>query len=356
MLERFEWKKFSEVSLDDPFFDSLKDDYTEFVDWFKRKCDAKETALVNYDFEGIVAFIYLKNENESIELTDKTLPKKQRLKIGTLKLSERIRSQRLGEGALGVALWYWQKTKCEEIYLTVFDKHEKLISILDKFGFEKIGKNSRGESIYLKSRENIDFSTPYKSFPFISSVFECAGVIPIEEEFHDKLFPYSELYGNDRNVEEITAGNGVTKVYIATPMKKTAYKEGMPVFIYRKYNGPGQKTFNSVITSLCTISKITVIKSNYVENCSFEEFVAIAGNKTVYPEETLREIYNSKSTIIAIELVYNAFFGKGHNVTHAKLTSNGLFDGHPYQIVYNRKEFDKVLELGGKDVQDIIIN
>lgn len=37
MAGRFERKKFSDCSLEDRFFDSLKEDYPEFCDWFSKK-------------------------------------------------------------------------------------------------------------------------------------------------------------------------------------------------------------------------------------------------------------------------------------------------------------------------------
>ncbi len=356
MADRFEWKKFSEVDINDKFFDSLKSDYIEFCDWFQRKSNEGESALVFYDSLGVAAFIYLKRENETIALSDRVLPEKQRLKIGTLKLSERIRSQRLGEGALGVALWYWQQVQYEEIYVTAFDKHTELINLFSRFGFERVGQNNRGEGVFLKSRSHLDYSDPYKCFPFLSNSIESAGVIPIEDGFHDKLFPYSELFGTDRNVEEVTAGNGITKVYIAAPTQNIVYKVGMPVFIYRKFTGVGQKAYKSVITSLCTVNKITVIKSNFIPRVSFDEFVNIAGNKTVYPEDELKNIFDSKRNIVAIELVYNAYFGKGHNVNYSTLKDKGLFETHPYQITYSKAELEKILELGGRNVQNIIID
>ncbi|MFZ5643207.1 MAG: hypothetical protein ACOY46_06430 [Bacillota bacterium] len=49
MAGKFEWHKFSEVNLDDPFFDSLKADYEEFPVWYKKKSDAGEYALVFHD-------------------------------------------------------------------------------------------------------------------------------------------------------------------------------------------------------------------------------------------------------------------------------------------------------------------
>lgn len=99
MAGRFERKKFSDCSLEDRFFDSLKEDYPEFCDWFSKKADAGEEAFVFGDDMGICAFVYLKeNENEEIKLVDRVLPKQNRIKIGTLKLEERQQGQRLGEG------------------------------------------------------------------------------------------------------------------------------------------------------------------------------------------------------------------------------------------------------------------
>ncbi len=356
MSDKFEWKRFSQVNLRDPFFDSLRSDYIEFDDWFQRKSGEGESAMVLEDDLGVAAFVYLKRENEPILLCGSSLPQKSRIKIGTLKLSERIRSKRLGEGALGVALWYWQKVKCDEIYVTAFDKHYELIRLFERFGFENVGKNKRGESVFLKSRNHIDYGDPYKCFPFLSKDIKNAGLIPINDDYHDRLFPYSELYGTDRDIEGITAGNGITKVFIAAPTSKLFFKEGMPVFVYRKYTGSAQKAFKSVITSLCTVSKITIVKDGFVPNMTLEEFIEVAGNKTVYQPDELSELYKTKKNIIAIELVYNTYFGKGHNVNYATLKDNGLFEKYPYEIIYSKKEIEKILELGDKNVQDIIID
>lgn len=52
MAGRFLLKKFSDIDLDDTFFDSLKMDYpgaassTGFVDWFNKKAKNGSTALV----------------------------------------------------------------------------------------------------------------------------------------------------------------------------------------------------------------------------------------------------------------------------------------------------------------------
>ena len=355
MAGKFEWKKFKEVDLNDNFFDALKADYAEFPIWFQGKAEADEKTLVFHDEQGVGAFVYLKRENEEIELADKTLPALNRVKIGTLRLAERFRGLRIGEGALGVSLWYWRELKYDEIYVTVFEKHIELISLFERFGFLLAGKNKRGECVYVKSRKNLDYSDPYKSFPFIRSDFSKAGLLPINEEFHDRLFPYSELYGNKREIEEETAGNGITKVYIGTPYTAMKYQENEPIAIYRRHTGSGQKTYKSAITSYCTITKVEVIKINGVIKTGLADFIETAGNKTVFTYEELTSIYNEKNVVI-LELVYNGFFGKGCNVIHRKLDENGLFGTHPYNIEYSKEQFIKILEMGDVDVQNVIID
>ena len=55
-------------------------------------------------------------------------------------------------------------------------------------------------------------------------------------------------------------------------------------------------------------------------------------------------------------MLYNGYFGAGHNVNHATLKEYGLFDKHPYLIELSKDNILEILRLGGKDVQDIIIN
>jgi hypothetical protein len=45
-------KKFSEIEINDPFFDSLKSDYAGFEDWFSRKADKKAYILEDKGCRG----------------------------------------------------------------------------------------------------------------------------------------------------------------------------------------------------------------------------------------------------------------------------------------------------------------
>lgn len=356
MAGKYSWIKFKDISLQDGFFDSLKRDYEEFPVWFAKKSDDNSEALVFEDEVGIGAFLYLKNENEPIELKDKTLPDINRTKIGTLKLDERFRGQRLGEGTVGVALWNWQKSENDEIYVTVFEKHKSLVGLLKNFGFKKAGENNRGESVYLKNRYELDYSDPKKSFPFIDPSFKKAGILPIDESYHDKLLPYSDLMGHSKKkVEEITAGNGITKVYIAFPYKEVVYDVGCPIFIYRKSNEK-PKTYKSVITSFGVVTEIREIKKKGNKLVPFTDFSKLVGNKSVFKDNDLKDWYESRDNLVVLEFIYNGYFGAGNNVTHNELKKNGLFETYPYSIEYDSDEFKSILKMGKIDYNNVIIN
>lgn len=355
MLNKFVWCKFSDCDLSDTFFDSLKNDYEEFPIWFGKKVSEDTKAFIYKDDKGVKAFLYLKEESEEINLLDRILPKENRLKIGTLKLSDDVQGQRLGEGAIGVALWYWQKMNVNQVYLTVFEKHVKLINMIELYGFIWVGNNKRGERLYLKDKRSLCYDSPYTSFPFINPCFDRCGYIPINEDYHDTLFPYSELYNTRQETEENAAANGMTKVFIATPNSRLDYEQGEPILIYRKHTGIGQATYKSVITSFCTITRQTNIKINDLEIVPFDEFIKIVGNKTVYNEIQLKNIYN-KRNVVVLEMLYNGYFGKGKNITHKTLKENGWFEGYPYLNKLSKDQFKSILEMGGKNVQNIIIN
>lgn len=355
MNGKFQWTFFSDCDLQDRFFDSLKEDYAEFEEWFVRKVKMASKVCVYREKGEILALLYLKDETEEVLLKGHKLPEKRRLKIGTLKISDYAKHQRLGEGAIGLSLWYWQRMKADEVYITVFAKQEQLIGLLVKFGFIKVGENNRGEDVYMKNKSSICYDTPYKAFPYLYPQFSYSGYIPIKAEYHDTLFPYSELANTNQETEEIAAANGITKIFVAFPVRTVTYKQGEPVFIYRIHTGEGPKKYKSVVTSVCTIVRQITVKEDGIKKLTYEEFCNAIGNKSYFKQEELNEFYQ-KRNLILLEMVYNGGFGKGHNVTYQSLAENGLFEQYPYDIKLNYRQFRKILDLGGIDVRNFIIN
>ncbi len=212
---------FSECDIMDGFFDSLKEDYPGFESWFEGKSRSGATAFVSKDEDGKVeAFVYVKDEEcEAVG----NLLAEPRMKIGTIKISPGSEGTRLGEGGIGLALWKWQRSPLDQIYLTVFPKQEKLIGLIERYGFVWKGDKG-GERVYLKDKRELDYSDsdiPWlKSFPYLDPDFKRGVYISIYAGFHDNMFAYSELSNTEQRTDPLPVANGVMKVYIATPKQR----------------------------------------------------------------------------------------------------------------------------------------
>ncbi len=364
MAGKFELKRFSEIDLNDCFFDELKCDYpgtassTGFVEWFNKKSRQGKTALVFSDDEGLGAFVSLKDENEELTLKESVLPKKPRIKISTLRIAKRYRGQRLGEGALGLILWKWQRSGCEEIYVTVFPKHTDLIGQLEKFGFILCGHNKNAECVYIRSKNHIDYSDPYKSFPFISSNFKKAGYLVIDDCYHDTLFPYSELKGTLQKGVAMNVTNGLSKIYVGKQITPPHYKPGEPILIYRKHNGSGQKRYKSCLTSFCVVTDVIQAKQNGQYKLSFNNLITRIGNKSVFDVNELKSKYDSDNNLVIIEMLYYGYFGEGHNVNMDWLNNNGLWSSNTYPTLLqlSPEQFKAILVEGNVDVNNVIVD
>ena len=361
---KFSLRKFSEINLDDPFFATLKSDYPgsasspSFCVWFKNKAQEGRTALVFSDDQGLGAFICIKNENEPIELKSCTLAACNRVKISTMKIAERFRGQRLGEGAIGLVLWKWQKSGTDEIYVTAFDKQDLLISQLEKFGFHKAGYNLNGEGVYIKSRHNIDYSDPYKSFPFINPNFKSSGYLIINDTYHVTMLRYSELKNNTlQNAVAMNVSNGLSKVYVGAQYSQLPYGIGDPILIYRRYTAGSGKQYRSCITSFCVVTKIIQAKKSGQKLMSFDELLTKIGNKSVFNKDELRNRYNNDWNVLVMEMLYYGYFGEGNNVNMAWLKQSGYWgNGYPTSFSLGQAAFKSILKKGNIDVSNVIID
>lgn len=342
---------FSECDIADGFFDSLKDDYPGFEKWFDSKSKSSATAFVSKDDAGYIeAFVYVKNEECEV-VGD--LPAEPRMKIGTIKISHESEGTRLGEGGIGLALWKWQRSPMNQIYLTVFPKQKKLIGLIERYGFVWKGDKG-GERVYLKDKRELDYSDkeiPWlKSFPYLDPDFKRGVYIPIKAVFHDNMFAYSELSNTEQKTDPLPVANGVMKVYIATPNEHIDYRPKDVALVYRITDSETNKTYLSAVTSFCTVTGVEWFKKggNLLDGKNYEDFVRSVGNKTVYGDEELKESFNQKN-VCTISLLYNGYFGKGRNVNHMWLKRNGFFEDHPYKIVLEPNQVRSILKEGGID-------
>lgn len=366
MAGKFTLKKFADIDLNDTFFDSLKNDYpgttnsTGFVDWFKKKSVTGSTALVFEDDKGVGAFVVLKEEEEQIELQGGALPVKKRLKISTFRIAERYRRQRIGEGAIGLLLWKWLQVEAEEVYVTVFDKHDTLISLFGRFGFQKEGVNPNGENVLIKNRKQIDFSDPHKSFPFIKDGFDYAGYIIIDDRYHDTMFAYSELANKVTLQTKVgtSVSNGLSKIYVGQAPRLN-HKIGEPVLVYRRYTQGDGKRYRSCVTSFCIVTDMIQAKVNNRYLMSFDELKSRIGNKSVFDENELQSQYLNFRNMSIVELLYYGYFGAGNNVNMDWLDKHGYWTAgnqYPTEVKLTSAQFKRILAEGNINVSNVVIN
>lgn len=285
---------FAEVDINDSFFDSFREDYDEFDDWFKSKFD--KVCYVCYSDNNLTAFLYIKVEdkNENYSEIEPDFSRKKRLKIGTLKVISN--GYKIGERFLKIVFDNALQYKVDEIYVTVFDKRPEqaqLIEMLKDWGFTEYGlKTTKNgcEMVLVRpfgKNQPIDISSPKVSFPFISRDTR-KYIIKIESQYHTELFPDSINTREDKSkyTENEPHRNRIGKVYISHSRDRHL-QSGDVVVIYRMGDTKPKK-YSSTVTSICIVEEVI---SGFQ---SFDDFFQACNRRTMINREDLEKDWWNK--------------------------------------------------------------
>jgi hypothetical protein len=345
-----EYVQFAQINLGDVFFDSLKADYSEFVDWFSRKSNDYTYIFRNSD-GGVEGFLYLKQEGEPLLDVAPPLPALNRLKIGTLKINPH--GTRLGERFIKKAIDHALYMNVNEIYVTVFAHHAPLVSLLQRYGFEEkaIKTTANGtELVLVKSFMSIrpDVLTGY---PFIwpnSRKF----LLSLHPQWHSRLLPDSIL--NNENpgavLADVSHTNSIHKIYLAGMSGVDGLARGDSLLIYRTTDHKGPAHYRSVVTSVCVVEEVRSIHSF----SKVEDFLSYASSYSIFTENELRGFYGSKKFPTVIKFTYNAALPK--RVTRGYMIDNLKIDSSYWGFFQlSNDQFYEILKAGDLS-ENIIIN
>ncbi|MDR4306350.1 GNAT family N-acetyltransferase [Chelatococcus sambhunathii] len=334
-------KKFKEINLKDPIFDSLKKQYKEFSEWFKKKSD--EPAYVIETSSGALrGFVYLKIETGEITDVSPSLPAAKRLKVGTFKII--AHGTKLGERVIKKIFDHAIDENVSEVYVTVFDTHSQLISLFERYGFkEKGSKTTKNgtEKVLLRSMTDLEDDI-LSDYPYVHSNGVNKFLLAIYPEYHTNLFPDSILKTESPDiVTDISHTNTIHKVYIAK-MALTRLKKGDIVIVYRTTDIIGRARFRSVVTSLCVVEETRARKSFVSEDA----FVEYAAPHSVFTEEELRHLYQENDRLYTLRMTYNAAFGK-RTIRGVLIDEVGLSEQSRWDLLkLTEDQFAKIIELG----------
>lgn len=286
-----------ELDIEDPFFDSLKDDYSGFTEWFVKKQIDDVKAYVTFNKKRITSFLMLKKEDEKEDYSNFSKPfePKKRLKVSTLKVSDT--GKKIGETFIKLIVQKALDLNVEEIYVTVFDKQSQLIDLLNEYGFKyycyKNTNRSNGEiikeNIYVKQAKPID-----EYYPFIRIDDRKVFLVPIKEKYHNLLFREYE-----KNVQLSiydldglnTSSNCLKKAYLCD----SKIKQITPGSILLFYSS-GKKR---------AITSLGIVDATFDRFDSFEEMYRIIRKRTAYEDIELRKNYKDDKLVILFKTYYS---------------------------------------------------
>lgn len=301
-------RNFSDLRLDDAFFDSLRSSYDGFDEWFHKKANQGESAYVVVGGGNTIsAMLYLKEELGQDASIEPTLSK-PRLKIGTFKVSETHHTS-VGKRLLAIALRRFAKGNFDYVYVTMFDagNTRPLRGLLEDYGFKEMGAKGK-EKVLFKHRPRPGLaSSPSFDFPFINARAGRDYLLAIFPKYHDRLFGDMDLRQQRRKpIQDARVVNTIEKVYLSAAENGKELKPGDHVVSYRtKDPKSGSSAFHSsVISSIGTITDVTNINSF----TTVTDFLSFIKGRSVFTEEELRRFYSEKKYPWIITFLYNFRF------------------------------------------------
>lgn len=301
---------FAKILLNDPFFDSFREDYPGFDKWFIRKSD--EIAYVCRSENAITAFLYLKIEDESEAYPDiaPVFARKRRMKIGTFKVI--LNGYKLGERFLKIVFDNAIRYKVEEIYVTIFPKRLdqiRLINLLEEFGFVRYGEKVHpdgNELVYVHNmQKRFDAANPRLTYPFFNRKGR-TFIGSIYPEYHTNLFPDSILRTEspENYVENEPFRNAIRKVFISRSWNRDL-RPGDNIVFYRTGG-----IFQGVISTIGVVENVvTGIKDE-------KSFIELCRKRSVFTDPELHAHWNYKpnSRPFIVNFLYTYSFPKRINL------------------------------------------
>lgn len=337
--------KFGDLNINDPFFDSLKKDYPEFLCWYNKK--KNEDVYYYSEQNKILGLLFLKNEEPNLEdYSDikPTMKKNRKLKISTFKVE--VPGKKIGERFMKIIFDQALFSMVDEIYVTIYDNDDKklnLISYLERFGFNYYGKK-KNELVYVRSmKKNFNSKNPLMNYPYIkrdNNTF----VIPIKPKYHTYLLPDSKLYRESYKDIHMPVEYAINKYYITNCGWMEIPKIGDNIIFYRSCQEGAIAKYSSVLTTLGIVTNIFIPKN-------VQELVNKVSGKTVYNEEELKLKYNKNTYVI--EFAYITTLDKKLNYDFCK--RNNILEEPPRGVLkIELDKFQKIIEFGQVDTNLII--
>ena len=322
------------------FFESLREGYAGFDDWFRRKARENRMAWVYRDETDTLGAlcIYSPQVDETINDAGERLVGSA-LKLCTFKVGETVRGRKIGELFLKAAFRYATENACEQIFIHANAKRQDyLIQLLQEFGFEERGTYA-GDLVLVKphplaapeaaSLGPRDYTRRF--FPhFRRDAAIQKFLIPIQPHFHETLFPdykprQPRLFGAPGNV-----GNAIKLAYLCHAPTK-AIQAGDVVLFYRTGD-------EMAVTSIGVVDRFEVLSDA-------ARIASLVSRRTVYGIDEIDELAKRATKVILFRLIEHLPIP----VSYDRLQQDRVVSG-PIQSIrkVSDESFSRVLSAAGR--------
>lgn len=280
----------NEIPLNDSIFDSLREGYPDFNEWWRKKCVKERRSCWVVEDGGLAGLIVRKDETAAN--TDATTNAQKILKICTFKVRPEKRGIKIGELLLKKAFWFAQLNKYDLVYITTYDAQASLIDLLEYYGFSRTATKPDGELIYEKTFSSAklarqagvsDFDAHRLNYPRFVSGPDVRGFgVPIIEQWHDSLFPdlrndsQPDLFDQMGLSGPKRPGNTIRKVYLCRAQSNL----GPPGSLLFFYKGKSKNPPSQAITTVGILEECSIAKST-------RDLALMTGGRSVYSEADL---------------------------------------------------------------------
>lgn len=337
-------EKVHNLDIKDEIFDSLRTEYPGFDKWLVDISKKGRDCWVHYNIDNSIgAVLIYKIEDDVVELTDKTLARKKRVKISTFKAKKT--GFKIGELLLKLSIDFAIKNNAKEIYLTHFSKsNDHLVELITEYGFENVGINKRyGDDVYLKNlspskkelMETYESEGPVKVAKKLYPHFYDGNdvnkfIVPIQPEFHQRL--YVDYKDRQTSITEfsnefIIEGNTIKKAYICNSVRRQMGPGDILLF-YRSHD-------IKELTTIGVVEKVFIDKSK-------EEIIQIVGKRTVYSDEEIEELSKKRNFIILFIMVMHL----SKPIKLEDLKTKKVLKAAPQSIINITEKYNIVKEMG----------
>ena len=291
-----------EFSVHQPFFDSLREGYEGFNEWYLRAAQAQRKAWCISNNQTVQAICIYKQEEKPLIVDGGATLDGDALKLCTFKIGRDVRGRKLGERILYTAFKYAVEHVIPYVYLHTFgEEQEMLVSLCEDYGFQCVGTYSGRDQVYLKKmrppdRQSLDVNMLEFAIEYYPHYLDDNEVdkyiVPIQPQYHNDLFAdisdvASSLFANDPSMYG-PQSNTIKKAYLCHS-KIGNIEPGSLLLFYRTHDRK-------------SIECVGVVEQIY-RGKDVEQVLPLVSKRTVYSKNEIEDRLKKETLVILFRLM-----------------------------------------------------